>query len=187
MSVQFPKHDLDPRFIIGGAAYAEPAGDQPSATAVLPADPDDLVAALNAKAGEILAGKGIVAATTPQLMAAIGEAEQRLGYRYDDLRAGRRPAAPAAEVVVELDPDVVATLTDAHLRSLNLDHEPTQAEYLVAAETVIEPRLAAIRRRAAELLRDAGIDFPAPEQVADAFARARDEIQKAYREGGVPA
>jgi hypothetical protein len=138
-TTQYRKFDGDPEFVIRGA-------DGP-AVRVVPEDPAGALAALNARAGEILTEQRIVAATTPQLMNAIALAEQDLGFTYgevqDRLRGVVRAEGPAMVSVhgalMEIDPEsieqdkkIAAVLAE---RGLTLA-TASQEQYLVAAAEV---------------------------------------------------
>jgi hypothetical protein len=139
MSTGYPKFDGDPAFTVRGA-YGSPRP-------VVADDPDEQLEALNKRAGEILTERGVVAATTQQLMDAVALAERDIGVTYDEIRARQRGEVP---VLVE-DPSTVSVLgapmaldpesvrqdlrVRAHLaaRGLTLE-DATQEDYLQALE-----------------------------------------------------
>jgi hypothetical protein len=91
-----------------------------------------------------------------------------------------------------VDPDSVreSRRITAALAPFGLTMETASQEQILAAasgETIVEPRLAQVRRRAREILDAAGIAFPTAQQEAQAMQQARIEIQRETTEGGVPA
>lgn len=135
----YPRFERDPAFTIRGIDESlAPDGSRRVGAAALPDDPDEQLAALNARAGEILTEQRIVAATTQQLQEAITLAEQDLGVTYDVIRRRRRGLADlgAGEVIVtaedSMDVDARARLI---LAERGLDPLTcSQAQYLQAAE-----------------------------------------------------
>lgn len=138
-TTEYPKGRRDPAFTVRLIAPQGPGVPDLTAGAarVLPDDPDEQLAALNARAGEILTEQRIVAATTEQLTDAIVIAERELGVSYGQIRDRQRGVVAAASVeVAGYDADDLAVRADAYIASLKLDREPTQDEYVAAIEHV---------------------------------------------------
>lgn len=137
-ATEYPLNDRDPRFRI--TMVDDDGGPGPSARLVVPDDPDEALAALNARAGEILVSQRIVAATTKQLEDAITLAEAELGVTYDVIRRRRRglPDVAAAEVVVRSDSADVDVRARAILVERGLDPlRCTEGEYFDAAQAAV--------------------------------------------------
>jgi hypothetical protein len=90
-----------------------------------------------------------------------------------------------------VDPDSVreSRRITAALAPFGLTMETASQEQILAAasgETIIEPRLAEVRRRAREILDRAGVRFPSMEQWSAALFQARIEVTDEHAAGDVP-